>query len=382
MFARSLGMATASQYEWKGVFYMPEPTYKWGAEKVSGAYVDPTMTIALIPVSEATEGALAGASGKGAEAMSLGCEDVNHGGTMTPAENKCYKLVFDQARAQSLFTIDASAVTAIAFFAQHLPTEFEATEHYLKDKSGVDIEPVAQDPVPGADGHAHGHGGPEAFKGNCVCKAKEKGWRLDCTNKAAIQGAVTNLDAKEDVCKAEGPPEDCVQNYHVMQAHHDHCLHDALPTGIEKKLHDYEHFYDDCFVKRQFDPTLGKCPAVDCSDAKAMTQAIATLQTGCTTTQACADPTCAAAIKTVLMAHDVCPEENLPNNLEVALHDHEEPCEAQLCNTAEAAFDPYADPCGAVVTAPDANAASRFGSQESFLITTLAFPLAVVLISP
>merc|ERR1719262_250282 len=111
--------------------------------------------------------------------------------------------------------------------------------------------------------------------------------------------------------------------------------------------------HDDCFVKRQFNSALGACPTVDCNDATAMTKA-------------CADSTCSAAIKTVLMAHDVCPEENLPNNLEVALHDHEEPCETQLCNTAGGAFNPNDDPCGEVAAAatPDTSAASGFGRQE------------------
>merc|ERR1719388_392764 len=199
---------------------------------------------------------------------------------------------------------------------------------------------------------------------------------------AKISEAVANLEGKA-ACKATDPPEDCVMNYHVMQAHHDHCLHDALPTGIEKILHDYEHFYDDCFIKRQFNPALGACPQVDCSDATAMTKAIATLQAGCATTQACADSTCSAAIKTVLMAHDVCPEDKLPNNLEVALHDHEEPCEDQLCNTAGGAFDPYAESCGEgaadkVISAPE----SGLGSQQAFLVTMLALPLAVFSFHP
>jgi len=104
------------------------------------------------------------------------------------------------------------------------------------------------------------------------------------------------------------------------------------------------------------------------------------LQAGCLTTQACADSVCSGAIKTVLMAHDVCPEKKLPNNLEDALHNHEEPCEAQLCNTAEAAFDPYADSCGGADVSSggnDVSAASGFGSQVAFLVTTLALPLAV-----
>merc|ERR1719171_997710 len=318
------------------------------------------MKLVAIPVAGATAEALTAASGMGTQSMGLQCESVNSGGTIIPMENKCYKLVFDQSSSQSLFNIDASAAGAIAFFAEHLPTEFEATEHYLKDVSGVDIEPVAQEPD-GGDGHAHSHGGAEAWKSKCVCKAAEKGWKLDCTNKAAIQGAVDKLEAKA-ACKATSPPEDCIGDYHLMQAHHDHCLHDQLPTGIEKKLHDYEHFYDDCYVKRQFNPSLTACPKVDCNDQTAMTTAIETLQAGCTTKENCAAKSCADAIKVVLAVHDLCPESKLPNNLEVALHDHEEPCEKQLCNTAEAAFDPYADKCGAsgsgstATAAPDASA--------------------------
>merc|ERR1719387_2505874 len=345
------------------------------------------MKLVAIPVAGATADALAAASGMGTQSMGLECESVNSGGTIVPMENKCYKLVFEQQSHQSLFTVDASSATAIAFFAEHLPTEFEATEHYLKDVSGVDIEPVAQEPD-GGDGHAHSHGGAEAWKSQCVCKAQEHGWKLDCANKAAIDAAVGKLDAKA-ACKATGPPEDCIENYHIMQAHHDHCLHDQLPTGIEKKLHDYEHFYDDCFVKRQFDSSLTKCPAVDCSDATAMTKAIATLQAGCATAQACSDKTCADAIKIVLAVHDLCPESSLPNNLEVALHDHEEPCEAQLCNSADGPFDPYSENCGAAATAatggdtPGATAAAGgLGSQEAFLVATLALPLAVLLVSP
>merc|ERR1719359_1308779 len=109
--------------------------------------------------------------------MDLQCEDVDSGGVITPMENKCYNLVFDSSSDQTVFTVDASQTNGIAFFAEHLPTEFEATEHYFKDTTGVDIEPVAQELVPGADSPSHGHGA-DAFEGKCVCKAKEKGCKL------------------------------------------------------------------------------------------------------------------------------------------------------------------------------------------------------------
>jgi len=313
--------------------------------------------------------------------MSQPCEDVQSGGVITPAENKCYRLVFDESMRDSTYTINASSTTAIAFFAEHFPTEFEEDAHYFKDTSGVDIEPVAQDPEPDADGHSHGHGG-DAFESLCVCQAQANSWQLDCTNKGAIQTAVDNLDANT-ACKADAPPATCVVDYHVMQAHHDHCLHDQLPADIEKALHHYEQFYDDCFILRQFDPDLSACPAVDCTDQTALTTAIQTLQDGCTTVEACADSTCAAAIKTVLMAHDTCAESQLPNNLETALHDHEDPCEAQLCNTAPAKFDPYDDCCGdCSTTGGDDNSESSGSSgMNRFLMLTSALTLALCCVS-
>merc|ERR1719424_1139380 len=151
--ALALGVAMASVPEWKGVFYTPEKSYKWGAQKVSGKYADATMKMAAIPVGAATAQALQAADTAGHTALDLAsCPDVKSGGVITPMENTCYKLVFDQNSQQSLYTINATNAGAIAFFTEHMPTEFEATEHYLKDLSGVDIEPVAQVPEKGEGG--------------------------------------------------------------------------------------------------------------------------------------------------------------------------------------------------------------------------------------
>merc|ERR1719265_733670 len=139
------------------------------------------MKLAAIPVSGATADALAGASGTGTEALGGTCEEVKSGGTIVPAEKKCFKLVFDQDSKESKYTIDASKAGSIAFFAEHLPTEFEDTDHYFKDTTGADIEPVAQEPDGGGGGHSHGHGGAGGVK-KCVCEAKSGGWTLDCTN--------------------------------------------------------------------------------------------------------------------------------------------------------------------------------------------------------
>ncbi|MGD8297915.1 MAG: zinc ABC transporter substrate-binding protein, partial [Desulfobacterales bacterium] len=47
-----------------------------------------------------------------------------------------------------------------AFFTEHMPFEFEADEHFLKDSNRQDVEPVAQEPDTGHHHHDH-HGGKD-----------------------------------------------------------------------------------------------------------------------------------------------------------------------------------------------------------------------------
>jgi hypothetical protein len=167
-----------------------------------------------------------------------------------------------------------------------------------------------------------------------------------------------------------------------MQAHHDHCLHDQLPTNIEQALHDFEHNYDDCFIKRQYNAALSACPAVTCTDQTPLNNAIVALGNGCNTKTLCdSTATCKDAIKKVLMYHDICPEDSLPDTIERALHDYEEPCEDQLCNSAPAAFDPYADVSDSSEYCVGKISSRAVGSQDSLFFAALALPLAVLMSS-
>ena len=132
--------------EWAGIFDTPEDSYIWIAQKVDGDYVDPTMKLAVIGVDAASEEDLEDIEEVGHTAMDQECVPLNHGETMVPAAGMCYLLTFDTSRWETTFPIDASGTAAIAFFAQHLPTEFEEDTHYLKlVSSGEDIEPVAEE---------------------------------------------------------------------------------------------------------------------------------------------------------------------------------------------------------------------------------------------
>jgi zinc transporter ZupT len=131
--------ATAS-FEWAGIFETPNNVYKWGAEKVDGAYVDPGMQIVLLGASDDEEETLHNLEAAAETAFGAGCTNRVAGETLTPGGG-CYQLQFDTTNHLSIYNIDASSASHIAFFAEHYPTEFERNSHYLKDVAGEDIEP-------------------------------------------------------------------------------------------------------------------------------------------------------------------------------------------------------------------------------------------------
>jgi len=137
-------------FEWAGIFETPGDWYTWTAQKTKGSnglrYLDPNMKLAAIPVSKADDATLHKVKAEGDHAMEMKCTDLQAGDTITPMEDKCYKLIFSEHSWQSLYQVKASGTAAVAFFAQHFPTEFENDAHYLKDPSGEDIEPAAELP--------------------------------------------------------------------------------------------------------------------------------------------------------------------------------------------------------------------------------------------
>jgi zinc transporter ZupT len=147
------GHGGADKFEWAGVFATPESSYMWTAQKgkTSKKYADATMKMTVLPASAATDAALHALEKEGNHGLEMTCTDVQAGGTITPKEDACYKLVFKQDWWQSLYTINTAGIANVAFFTEHFPTEFENTAHYLKDDHGDDIEPVAQLPEPKAE---------------------------------------------------------------------------------------------------------------------------------------------------------------------------------------------------------------------------------------
>ena len=190
---------------------------------------------------------------------------------------------------------------------------------------------------------AHDHDEHE----RCECVAKEEGWKIDCTTTTHITNANTYLTTATNDCKKKDASAECCTNYHIVQSHHDHCTHEQVPDTLETTIHDYEGFYEDCEIARQFDADLSPCPAVTCSTAKVDLVTVTTdMQTNnCNTT--CSSNACKLLFQKVLMAHDSCDEDVIPSSIENTLHTYEEYCEAQFCNSVTEAFTPDDGTCPA-----------------------------------
>ena len=137
-------------FEWAGVFDLSAGTYDWTFAKVNGDYADPAMKMVILKSGDIE------ASEEKAETL-LSSDDTKtkqHDDKLVAGE-VAYVLSFDEAKKTTTFKVEIEADGQFAFFTEHMPFEFEDKEHFFKDASGNDVEPIAQEPD--TDNHAHGH---------------------------------------------------------------------------------------------------------------------------------------------------------------------------------------------------------------------------------
>ena len=153
-------------YEWGAIFPTPSSagTYQWNVYKKDGAWAESSMKIVVLPVADTTQATLNAQKEVAHEAMEHHCgadeiKDVEPGETIIPGDHRCSKIHIEDPTsgdADSIhYTIrltdaEGAAVTNLAIFTEHNPSEFEIEGgHYLTHQasesgSGVtaaDIEP-------------------------------------------------------------------------------------------------------------------------------------------------------------------------------------------------------------------------------------------------
>jgi len=138
-------------FEWAGVFELAAGTYKWSFAKVDGDYADPAMKMVILE-----SGDIEASEEMAEELLEAEASDAKSDGDVLVSSNKAYTLNFDDSKDMTVFTVEIAKDGKYAFFTEHMPFEFEADEHFFKDVSANDVEPIAQEPD---TGHDHAHGG-------------------------------------------------------------------------------------------------------------------------------------------------------------------------------------------------------------------------------
>jgi len=138
-------------FEWAGLFDLKSGTYKWSFSKVDGKYADPAMRMVILPAHDIEE-----VEETAEELLEAEASEMKSDGEILIANNVSYSLNFDETKDMTHFTVNINEDGKYAFFTEHMPFEFESDEHFFKNTSGDDVEPVAQEPE--VDHHDHGHG--------------------------------------------------------------------------------------------------------------------------------------------------------------------------------------------------------------------------------
>ena len=141
-------------FEWAGKFQLSKGSYKWSFAKVGGEYADPAMKMVILESNDIES------SEELAKELLGSKYSINkkNNGTLV-ASNKAYVLNFDQRKESTVFNVEIQEDGQYTFFTEHMPFEFEAEEHFFKDNSNSDVEPIAQVPDEGEGHHHHDHGG-------------------------------------------------------------------------------------------------------------------------------------------------------------------------------------------------------------------------------
>ena len=210
-------------FEWAGIFAMNDASHTWSMQKVGGAYADPTMRLVLIPTATPDEATMHSLEG-GVEALIEGdCTVVEDGETMSniAETGTCFELHVGTGD-DSTFNMDTTGLSGLAIYAQHVPTEFERDQHYLKDSTGADIEPVAQEG--GGDHGHHGHGDHDDHDDEAVCHDPETHQDTEHTDRESCEAAGNIWMA--------GEPNDGTRGYMTIHVENEGDYGFAVPSDI------------------------------------------------------------------------------------------------------------------------------------------------------
>ena len=148
------GQDSSVPFEWAGLFNLKKGSYIWSFSKVNSKYADEKMKMLILSTKENNSEGIESIEEKAiaifTEEKVISKKDLN---LLTPSKN-LYDITFDEQKEITKVTINIAKDGNYVFFTEHMPFEFEKDEHFFKDLSNNDIEPLASEPD---TGHAHHH---------------------------------------------------------------------------------------------------------------------------------------------------------------------------------------------------------------------------------
>lgn len=150
-------MISAPPFEWAGIFDLVPGIYRLTFAKAKERYPEPTMAMLVLPTNGRDAAEIKRLIPAAVQAFQSQVAS-RQSGQDVPADGQAYKLVFDDNKDVTVFTVRFEKAGTYAFFTEHNPSEFEAGVHFFTDAQSRHVEPIAL--ATGGDHeskHAHGH---------------------------------------------------------------------------------------------------------------------------------------------------------------------------------------------------------------------------------
>ncbi len=232
-------------FEWAGSFELEAGVYVWSFAKVNGKYADPAMKMAILESPQSGTDGIEAVE-ETAEVL-LKADQLNTrkaGDTVVPSLGLAYQLNFDQSKDVTLFQVKIEKKGSYVFFTEHMPTEFEAEEHFFKNSTGQDVEPIAQEPEHGHDaGEAHEHGNHHHHGG------KDPHIWVDLGNDQIMIDTIAKAFADKDPANSDFYFKNA-EDYKAKLADLDRRFKETLATAEHKTIIYGGHFAFGYFAKR------------------------------------------------------------------------------------------------------------------------------------
>lgn len=139
-------------YEWAGVFNLKKGTYTWSFSKVDGKYADASMKMLILKSNKKSDDLIEDYEEIAESAFEKDKGENARSNDSLKTTNSFYTLKFDDKKDITTFKVEIKEDAEYLFFTEHIPTEFESSEHFFKDLAKNDIETIASFPKSEDDG--------------------------------------------------------------------------------------------------------------------------------------------------------------------------------------------------------------------------------------